>query len=318
MARARIAALQGSLAIRRGVLAVGTQAKTASVRFFDLVGRELAAGFSFRDARVGRSAVGGLALDDDHRVWVADTPSSRVRAFTLFGREVGDAASPAELAGLDRPGNLEAPQDVELLEDGQLAIACGGERRHAVQLTVSSVSWPAVSWPNLSCVRSLAACGDARRPFHGVRRIAARGRFLYVVEAARRCIQVFRDGEFLFLFHVPTRTGERCLLSAIAPLPDGRMVVACGGADSALLLLDGAGRVASVLARSGSEDGSVLEPSDLSFDAGPDEARSSLFVLDRDGTRVQVFTLAGRCLGVLSIASGEERGRQRREKKGGR
>src|SRR5262245_49976231 len=79
----------GSLALSRGLLLVGDQAKTARVRCFDQGGRELALGFSFRDPVAGRSAAAGLAVDEDRTILVADTPADRVRRFSFFGREVG-------------------------------------------------------------------------------------------------------------------------------------------------------------------------------------------------------------------------------------
>jgi len=289
-----MSSVQGSLDLLRGTLAVGVQAKTASVRFFDLDGHPLSEGFSFRDPHLGRSVAAGLALDEDHRVWVADTPASRVRCFSLFGREVGGLTTPDQRAGTDLAGNVDAPCDVAIQagdEGERVVVVCGGERRNAVQLFDPSLGW----------MRSLASLGDPQRAFRGARRAAALGRFLFVVESTPRSVQVFRDGEFLFLFHVPGRAGERYELTAVAPLPDGRVVVACGGTASALLLLDGAGRLLRVLAQEGPGEGQVFEPSDLVVEPGQGDAHTRVFAIDRDGVRVQVLTLAGRCLGSIPI-----------------
>ena len=80
--------MQGALAHRNGVLYVGRHAKTAWVRAFDLDGRPLETSFSLRDEVVGRSSVEALAIDEDHRLWLADGAAGKLRAFTLFGREV--------------------------------------------------------------------------------------------------------------------------------------------------------------------------------------------------------------------------------------
>jgi hypothetical protein len=78
----------GSLCLRNGVLYVGRHAQTAHVAAYDLDGNALGIGFSVRGPGGGRAAAAGIAVDDDHRVWVADAANGRVRAFTLFGREL--------------------------------------------------------------------------------------------------------------------------------------------------------------------------------------------------------------------------------------
>ncbi len=290
--------MHGSLALARGLLLVGEHAKTARVRVFDLGGRELDLGFSFRDPHAGRSAVAGLAVDGDRAIFVADTPADRVRRFSFFGREVGGigrAAGDAQAAPV-LPGLVTQPVDVEVRGDrdqGWIAIACGGERRHAVQLFD----------PELAFRSSYAAFGESARPFRGVCRLASEGERLYVAEALGRCVQVFRSGGFLFAFHLTDSSGQRLEPSALAPLGDGRLVVGCRAPQSALVLVDGAGRPLRTLALEGEEEGAVLAPSDAVVEPGADDRHGRLFVIDRDGLRVQVFTLEGRCLGAIPLAA---------------
>jgi sugar lactone lactonase YvrE len=295
--------MHGSLALARGTLFVGTSAKTAEVRAFDLGGRPLGPAFSFRDARVGRSAAAGLALDDDRSLWVADTPADRVRRFTLFGREVGGLGASAAEPAAERvlPGLIVRPVDVEVQGDGDhgwLAVACAGEQRHAVQLFTPELTWRA----------SLAALGEPGRAFRGVRRLAAMGARLYVAEGDGCRVQVFRDQAFLFAFQLTTRSGAAFEPSALAPLADGRLVVACRAPESALFLVDSAGRVLRVLARGGdgadsAQEGAVEDPCDAVLEPGVDDRHARLFVLDRDGLRLQAFTLDGRCLGRVPLGA---------------
>src|SRR5262245_4741650 len=288
--------MHGSLALARGLLLVGEQAKTARVRVFDLGGRALDLGFSFRDPLAGRSAVGGLAVDGDSTILVADTPADRVRRFSFFGREVGGIGAALQGAPAEPllPGLVTRPVDVEVRGDrdqGWVAIACGGERRHAVQLFD----------PELCFQSSLSSFGESARPFHGVCRLAAGADLLYVAEGTGRCVQVFRSTAFLFAFHLTDARGERFEPSALAPAGDGRLVVGCRTPRSALFLVDGAGRPLRTLASEGESEGAVLAPSDAVLEPGADDRHGRLFVIDRDGTRVQVFTLEGICQGSIPL-----------------
>ena len=281
----------GSLALHRGALFVGSSAKTAHVRVFDLDGAPLEAGFSFIDRALGRSSAVGLAVDDDRHVWVADGAAQRVRLFTLFGAEIGglgvgqeDLA--AELVP-DRAGEVRAPVDVAVEGDSdglKVVVASGGERRHAVQLFGGSGA----------LVRSLRSEGDPSRPFRAVAGVGLLGRTLAVAEAGAGRVQVFRDLEYHFAFAPCARP---CEPTAVAVLPDGRFVVAHRGARGGVELCDASGGRLATLARAGVLDGEVDEPSDLAVDAAASDRASRVFVIDQEGGRVQVFTLEGRCYG---------------------
>lgn len=289
--------MQGSLALHRGVLYVGRHAKTATVQAFDLDGHELSEGFSFRDARIGRSVAAGLSVDDERRVWVADTPSSRVRTFTVFGREIGGLGASVEepltdaVAGLDRAGTVREPVDVVARGDAdglRLLVACGGVRRHAVQLFDEAGR----------LLASPRSAGDPRGLFRRVRSAALRGRLIFVAEAGAARVQVFRDGEFHFQIGGRSRH-EAFEPVAVAPLEDGRIVVASAGPASALLLFDATGRLLRVLAEHGDAQGGVHEPSDVVVEEAERDHRARLAVIDQDGERVQVFSLEGRCFGAI-------------------
>lgn len=291
--------MQGSLALASGTLYVGMHAKTARVRAFDLGGRELAPAFSFKDPMVGRSAVSGLAVDEDHAILVADTPADRVRRFTVFGREIGGigvSMGAGDAPGPVLPGLVVRPRDVEVrgnAGEGWVAIACGGEERHAVQLFD----------PDFSYRASFQSMGESGGRFGSVVRLAADGEALCVAESSARRVQVFRSEKFLFAFQLTNRAGEFFEPSAIAAVGDGRMVVGCRAPQSALFLVDQAGRPVRLLAGEGESDGCVVEPTDAVLEPGECDARARLFVIDRDGLRIQVFTLEGGCLGSFSMAA---------------
>lgn len=286
--------MHGSLAFRAGVLYVGRHAKTAWVRAYDLDGRALGTSFSFRDADSGRSSVAGLAVDLDHRLWIADGAARRVRVFTLFGREVACAGDLGAAASEeDARGRLGVPVDLAL--DGEddalvVAVASRGERRHALQLfEVASAR-----------VLSVRPRGDPRGAFHGLRGIALDGERLHACEAGRSAVHVYRGEEFHFEFPIPVNGGRHVAPVATALLPDGRSVVAVAGDTSALLLFDAGGRLLRTLASAAETPGapaSVDQPDDVLVVPGADDRATRVVALDREGERVQVLTLEGRCFG---------------------
>ena len=302
--------MQGSLCLHRGVLWVGRHEKTAHVQAFDLDGHPLTSGFSFRDPRLGRSQATGIAVDEDRNLWVADAPASRVRRFTAFGLEIGGLGlaldeAPGPAGREDEAGRVRDPVDVAVRGDGDgllLAVASGGERRHAVQLFDGEGR----------LLSSLRPEGDPRGRFRGVRGLALAGRHVLVAEYEAQRVQVFRDGEHHFSFHPgaearggrPFVADERCGPSAVVPVGDGRMVVAMHGTPSSLLLFDGAGRLLRRLAEHGEHEGAVCHPDDVVLEPGVDDRASRLAVIDKDGDRVQLFDLAGRALGTFPGLTG--------------
>ena len=295
--------MHGGLALARGLLHVGLSAKTAEVRVFDLEGRLLRAPVRFKDERSGRSAIGGLALDGDLRLWVVDAAAGRLRTFSAFGRPAGglDLGVPAEERSPVLLGRVWRPRDVEVQgtsEAGWLALAGDGEQRHAVQLFTLEGAF----------LGALRAHGDPARPFRGVVALAARAEELFVLEGAGRTVQVFRSREFHYAFRVATPTGEAREPCALAPLADGRLLVLFRAPEEALFLLEPSGRVLARLDASGGGE-ALVEPVDVAFD----EEGQRVYVLDLAGLRVQVLTLEGRTLGSFVTNA-----RVPREKKGGR
>ncbi len=291
--------MQGALCLRHGILYVGRHERTAHVRPYDLDGGPLGAGFSLRGPDGEACALGGFDVDQGHRVWLADRLAARVRVFTLFGREVAGFAG-AQARGEDQRGCLSQLSDLTILsdpeaqQDPRLLVARSCPSQHAVQLLSLDGRWLA----------SLRSNGEPQGRFRDARAVACRGRFAYVCERLAGRVQVFRDGEFHFALSLPVQGGGRFEPVALAPLRDGRMVIACGGHHSALLLLDGSGRLVRTLAKRGSGEGQVLEPGDVVVeeDAGSGEPR--IAVIDRDAERVQVLTLGGRCHGELGELPG--------------
>jgi len=272
---------------------VGRSAKTATVQAFDLDGRALGPSITFRDPARGRSSVAGLDVDADRRVWVADEAARKLRGFTLFGRPI------AELGGtdedlLDVRGALGVPVAVRARgsdEELVLLVASAGRRRYALQL----------HRPHDARVRTLTSLGDPEGTYDDLvhldwtTRATSAGEEELIVTCERRAarVQVFRDGRFHYAFDVKGGAGGRARPAAAVRLTDGRLVVALGdeeGRGGALLLLRADGRVLRTLAG----PGEVSQPSGLAALAGEDDGATRVWVLDREGLRVQLFTLDGR------------------------
>lgn len=288
----------GALALSRGVLHVGRQDATVYVRPYDLDGVPLARGFALREPNGEACALAGLAADEDHCLWLGDRSSESVRSFSVFGRQgLSFPGDPA--AGKDGRGSLSRLVDLCLAAPDDetepwILTACGGLRRHAVQVFTRAGQ----------CVASLRPSGDPLGSFHDVRSVGSLGRLAYVCEGSPGRIQVFREGEFHYSLQVPRAAGLELEPLAVAPLSPDRLVVACGGVRSCLLLCDGAGRLVRVLAESGQGLGQVAELTDVV--AEPESARGEarIVAMDRDGERVQVFTMGGRCYGELQELPG--------------
>ncbi len=283
--------MHGSLALSNGVLYVGTEARTAEVRAFDLDGRELALVARFRGEDGAAASASGIAVDDDHRLWVADEVGERLLAFNLFGKQLAGVDETA-LAHRGRPGELGAPVAVATVgadADQRLYVASKGMRRHAVRVLPLG----------LGRSKSLRPAGDPDAYFRNVRGLAHADGHLYVCEAGAGRVQVFRDDRFHFAFGAP-RAGDRDFEPvAAAPLGDGRVLVVHGGEEGALLLFDAAGRLRRVLAEGGEDEGRLCAPNDVAIELGRDDRHARVAVIDRSGTRIQAFNLEGRCYGTF-------------------
>ncbi len=287
--------MQGSLALRAGVLYVARQAQASFVRPYDLDGRPLGAGFALRDEHGASVRAGGIDVDSDRQVWVADRAQGCVRAFNLFGRQTARIDGEAPQRD-DLRGSLRDVADVALSEDDEqrtLAVVCSGWRRHALQ------TYRADGRP----LASLRPLGDPLARFNDAQRVAVRGRYTYVCEYGAARVQVFRDREHLFAFRPVDGRGANVQPAALAPLDDGRLVIAAGAEPACLLLVDGSGRLVRELARTGRETADIRHPGDVAAeDDGCGGARIAL--IDRDGERVQVFNLEGVCHGQLDELPG--------------
>jgi hypothetical protein len=311
--------MRESIGLSGGLLVVSRA--VGGLGFYDLDGRLLS-----RTALVTESGVvphlAGVAIDGDKRVWCCDPGAGAVRAFTAFGREVARLADPdrghaereraeprhASATERDAAGRLGRPWAVAVRGDSdglELAVASRGTRRHALHLFDEGGRM----------VRSLRPRGDSHGHFEGLEGVALDGRLLYAVEGNGR-VSVYRDLEHHFDFRVEARHGAEPQLRAVAAAGGGRIAVV--GENVGLVLFDATGRpIGNPIAASDNHgdgtgagftagdsggtatDGTLDHPTDLVIERGRLDARRRVVVADRDGARIQVFSLAGECYGAI-------------------
>jgi len=277
----------GALALSEGVLFWGLDLGRGIVRAFDFDGRALGAGLDLGPA----SSVSGIVADADRRVWVADTRRGQLRGLNLFGYEGAEFVP--EGGPLEAPGGgfSDGPVDVALAPGRELLglwVALGGTRRGAVGLFL----------PDGTRLESLRSMGNPKLSFDRVTRLSGSGELLAVLETGEARVQVFRRGEFHFAF-----APGHGRLRAVAVLVDGRFVVALGDDHAErVVLFDAAVREQRQLApRPANEGGGEARGVvDVVVDQQPSDAGSRLFLLDLEGTRVQVLNLKGRCYGAFA------------------
>ncbi|TAJ10733.1 MAG: hypothetical protein EPO68_14935 [Planctomycetota bacterium] len=276
--------MSGSLAARGRTLYVAWPGCPARWRAFEVSGRALTPWMALEAGAAGRAGCAGLDVDADHRLWIADPEHALVRCVNLFGAQLA-ALRAWPSAPRDGLGTLSEPLGLACAGDGdplRLWLAQGGVRRAAVQLLDESGRARA----------RLRSLGDPREPFRGARRVRAAGRYVWVLEALARRVQVFRDGEFHFAFQVRER-GAVAGLASVAVFDDGSGVACTAGDAARLLRIGRSGNVRGVLC----ED--VEAPSDVALLDGFDPHGARIALLDRDGLRVRAFEAAGRCVGAI-------------------
>jgi hypothetical protein len=274
--------------------------RTTRVTAYDLDGRPLGPAAELRGPGGSglRAPVRAIAVDDDRRIWAADADGT-VRAHHLSGVEI-DRIESAVPPDSDQPGALGdsaglAVQGVEA--ETELLLSRRGHRRHALFLLTPGATG--------SRPRSLRPGGDPTETFRNLAGVALAGDRAYACEAGTGTIQVFRGGEFHY--RIPLPREDRLEARLVAPLPDGRLVVACGGeAGGAVLVLDPGGRPLATIAAGGSAEGSVELPLGLAVEEGAPGPSTRVAVLDLGGDRVQVFTLDGRCFGSFLEPEGAD------------
>lgn len=219
----------------------------------------------------GYSDAGGVAIDRDFRIFIADGHNHCVRRYNAFGQHLGDLGLPMPASGnraRDRAGVLDQPHAVAI--HGSCIYVATGEqpRQRAVQcFHIDGRILP-----------GLAARGDAAEKWGAPRGIYADEKGVLVADTLRGCLQRFRhDGRFVQEFVVGT---------ADRPARPGHLVRLANGS---MLFVDHAGVHAELRAIGG--DGRALPLPELAQCCRDPLAvalddRQRVHVLDSGGVRV--------------------------------
>jgi sugar lactone lactonase YvrE len=254
--------MAGGVAVRANLLCVTWSAARGHVFLFDLEASRPMSAWTLPGGARGYSDAAGVAMDPHFHLYVADPHNDRVCHFSAFGRHLGDLGVPAPAlgdAGRDRPGVLDRPHGVALLDDTVL-VACGDRpRRRGVQRFTRGGE----------LLRPLASGGDAEATFGAPRAVWADANGILVADTLAGRIQRFRpDGTFvshlrylrgdvlarpvavlrraggdLVVLDAGDQPGVRVLGPDGHDQPQAAAVFAAHCADAVALAVDGQGRV---------------------------------------------------------------------------
>lgn len=272
--------MYGGIALARNLLCLTYTDVRGRVFLVDLEEKRPVDFWEFRGFGTDYADAGGVAIDRNFILCVADARNDAVRRFTAFGRELPAFGAPHErppgAKGRDRTGSLSRPNAVAAF-DGILYVACGEQhlRRGVQRFTCTGEVLP-----------PLAAFGDAAGEFGAPRGIAAGPQGIFVADTLNGVVQRFtRTGRYVNeIVTGPgpgTGTGRtRGRTSrpiAVQPLGDDTLLVVDEGDERGLWRFELSGRPLGRV----DLDGVLVDPVGIARD---DEGR--LYVLDRDGERV--------------------------------
>jgi DNA-binding beta-propeller fold protein YncE len=212
---------------------------------------------------------GGVAVDEQGRVYVADYGNHRVQVFdragrllSLWGREGGG------------PGEFGLPHGIAV--DGAGRVYVGDLQDHRIQVFDDAgrclAQWGG-TWT-----------GDGRFMWPGGLAVDDQGQ-VYVADTGNGRVQVFDgQGRLVARWMTAAPAGDEAPVAGIALDRAGRVYV--GGAGDRIRQFDRGGRALATWAGRGDGPGELRGPAGLAIDADGD-----LHVADRDNHRVQRFRL---------------------------
>ncbi len=267
----------GGIAVAGNLLCLAHAEARGKVFLVDLDERRLMSLWEYGPIDGGYADAGGVAMAADFAIFVADTRNDVVRCFSPFGKEIAQMGTPAGRApgarSRDRLGVLDRPRGVAV-HDGVVWVACGeGGLVRGVQ------QWSRDGVP----IGYLHAGGAVDGRFGAPRGVWAGSGGVLVADTLNGVVQRFTpDGRFVGALPTAAAGNTRSRPVAVVPGGGDELLVADQGDRPGLYRfgLDGDAR-----GEVGPAVVDLVEPTGLARDR-----RGRVYVLDRDGERVQRLT----------------------------
>lgn len=259
----------GGLAVRNNLLCVTWSAGRGHVFLYDLEANERVSSWSNPVSESGYSDAGGVAIDRDFRIFVADAHNHCVRRYNAFGQHLGDLGLPMPTSGdraKDKLGVLDQPTAIAVL--GERVYVAMGERPRQRAVQCFHIDGRVLP--------GLPAQGDSARKWGAPRGIFADRHGVLVSDTLRGRIQRFRP-EGTFVQEYVVRDGD-ARPGHLVRLVDGAMLmVDHGGVHAELHAVQRDGRQRDVASLSEH----CHDPLAVCIDE-----KGRVYVLDRGGERV--------------------------------
>lgn len=259
----------GGLAVRNNLLCVTWSAGRGHVFLYDLDARERLSSWTTPVGASGYSDAGGVAIDRNFRLFVADPQNHCVRRYNAFGQHLGDLGLPPPESGdrgRDKLGVLDRPHAVACHLD-RIWVATGERpRRRSVQCFDTSGK----------ALQALPARGEAGEKWAAPRGVWCDERGLVVADTLRGRLQLFRpDGGFV---QERALGADGARPGAVVRMEDDALLaVDHGGVEARLLGVGPDGAALSL----GELEAACRDPLALALDPA-----GALLILDHGGERV--------------------------------
>jgi len=244
------------------------------VFLFDLDERRPLSFWNLTAQDQGWSDAGGVAIDQDFTIYVADAVGNRLRRYTAFGKELASFGAPVDRASgaarRERRGVLDHPRAVAVFGDA-IYVGCGERKlRSGVQCM-----------DRKGAIRSgYASFGDPQERFGAPRGLWAGAEGLFVADTLHGAVQRFRlHGASVGHFSTADGPDERSRPIAVVVTAQKELLVIDQGDRPGLKAFElGGGRLPLPEAL---VDG-VEDPVALARDE-----KGRIYILDQHGERVQ-------------------------------
>ncbi len=264
--------MYGGIAVSRNLFCLTYTQGRGRVFLVDLEEKRSVDFWDYAGSDGGYADAGGVAIDQNFTLHIADTHNDIVRRFTAFGKELASMGSPhvrgPGAISRDRTGFLSRPHAVAAIEDIVL-IACGDHhlRRGVQRFSIDGESLP-----------PLPAFGDPEKEFGAPRGLCAGVDGIFVADTLNGVVQRFTaQGRFVNEIAIAAEAGQIGRPVAVQALGDGTILVVDQGDDPSLRRFEVSGKFVATV----SPGEPVVDPVALARD---DDGR--VYVLDRDGERV--------------------------------